>query len=366
MQELDKLKHLYSGLDDLLSHVIRDIAPTLLVTSEKLSITYFPYMGYLISIPVEQRGSRHQVCLDVTDTHDDLYAIAGLQFQFAMNSIAYYKNEHMHELDEHIGDIIGRIEDIEIDIIFRLQAYLKDYESDLVAMANACAAVDCFVPAERAVIGLTDAIYSCLHLADTWAQPRSSFMTELDMMSLAIHRATPHSLVVIDEFGCNTLRSNGLALYASILHNFASKGGKGPRVFATTHFHELCEHPLLASMPVMRMRMYNIIDEGQGRSVQLYRLLPGIQLESLSFQLALEVGLPADMVQHAKDAADHVRRGNCSAHSRDGAPYCSTASFTDQARYIIQHADFDNAATNVTALLAWLQDGCSGFFNGHA
>lgn len=64
--------------------------------------------------------------------------------------------------------------------------------------------VGCFVPAERAKIGLTDKILTRIATRETVSKIQSSFMIDLQQIALAINLATRRSLVVIDEFGKGT------------------------------------------------------------------------------------------------------------------------------------------------------------------
>jgi DNA mismatch repair protein MSH5 len=58
-------------------------------------------------------------------------------------------------------------------------------------------------------------------------------------MILALYSSTPCSLVIVDEFGKGTTEIDGLALLASCLDHFLSRGVKCPHVLASTHFHDV-------------------------------------------------------------------------------------------------------------------------------
>ena len=64
--------------------------------------------------------------------------------------------------------------------------------------------VGCFVPAERAVIGLTDKILTRIATRETVSKFQSAFMIDLQQVALAMTLATHRSLVIIDEFGKGT------------------------------------------------------------------------------------------------------------------------------------------------------------------
>ena len=64
--------------------------------------------------------------------------------------------------------------------------------------------VGCFVPAKRAVIGLTDRILTRVTTRETVSKMQSAFAIDLQQMSLALRLATHRSLLMIDEFGKGT------------------------------------------------------------------------------------------------------------------------------------------------------------------
>ena len=77
--------------------------------------------------------------------------------------------------------------------------YLKQ-----VAIIVYMAHIGCFVPADAAVIGLTDKILTRIATRETVSKMQSAFMIDLQQAALAMKLATRRSLVVIDEFGKGT------------------------------------------------------------------------------------------------------------------------------------------------------------------
>eukprot|EP00983_Pelagomonas_calceolata_P086750 1156824-Pelagomonas_calceolata.AAC.6 len=58
-----------------------------------------------------------------------------------------------------------------------------------------------FVPAESAVIGLADRIFTRVISLERIANGHSSFMIDLTQVSRMLNKSTGHSIAVIDEFG---------------------------------------------------------------------------------------------------------------------------------------------------------------------
>lgn len=84
--------------------------------------------------------------------------------------------------------------------------YLKQ-----VALIVYMAHVGCFVPADRATVGLTDKILTRIATRETVSRMQSAFMIDLQQVALAMTLATHRSLVIIDEFGKGTNSSGRIS-----------------------------------------------------------------------------------------------------------------------------------------------------------
>src|SRR5204862_1325631 len=86
-----------------------------------------------------------------------------------------------------------------------------------------------------ATIGQLDAIYTRIGAADDLAGGRSTFMVEMTEAAYILNRATPQSLVLIDEIGRGTSTFDGLALACAIAHRLAEKN-RSLAIFSTQFF----------------------------------------------------------------------------------------------------------------------------------
>jgi DNA mismatch repair protein MSH5 len=73
-----------------------------------------------------------------------------------------------------------------------------------IALIVYMAHIGSFVPADAAVIGLTDQILTRIATRETVSKTQSAFMIDVQQIALALKQATRRSLVVIDEFGKGT------------------------------------------------------------------------------------------------------------------------------------------------------------------
>jgi DNA mismatch repair ATPase MutS len=88
-----------------------------------------------------------------------------------------------------------------------------------VAIITILAQVGCFVPANRATIGIVDRIFCRIGAGDDLFRGRSTFMIEMLETGTILKRATERSLAILDEVGRGTGTNDGLAIaYATILH----------------------------------------------------------------------------------------------------------------------------------------------------
>ena len=98
-EELDQLKHTWDGLDQLLDNVTQAVSIEVYRETQmqiNLRVGFFPQIGFLTAIPSDDRTNQ-----DLYDgTLEDPW-----ERMFVVESIVYYKNKTMRDMDEHFGDI---------------------------------------------------------------------------------------------------------------------------------------------------------------------------------------------------------------------------------------------------------------------
>src|SRR6202012_2919591 len=105
----------------------------------------------------------------------------------------------------------------------------------LVVMAQS----GCFVPAERARLGVVDRIFTRIGASDNLARGRSTFMVEMTETAAILNTATARSLILLDEIGRGPATYDGLAIaWAAI--EYIHQRTRAKTLFAT-HYHELTE-----------------------------------------------------------------------------------------------------------------------------
>ncbi|KFG86615.1 putative DNA mismatch repair protein Msh5 [Metarhizium anisopliae] len=96
-----------------------------------------------------------------------------------------------------------------------------------------------FVPAEMAVISVTDRILTRISTLESVCKEESAFAIDLKQLLNAIEQSTSKSLLIIDEFGKGTNSDDGAGLLASFLEHLSSLAVRAPRSLVATHIHDL-------------------------------------------------------------------------------------------------------------------------------
>ena len=153
-----------------------------------------------------------------------------------------------------------------------------------------------YVPARRATIGPLDAIFTRIGAADDLAGGRSTFMVEMTEAAYILNRATPQSLVLVDEIGRGTSTYDGLALAWAIAHRLAERN-RCMALFAT-HYFELTG--LAAEMEGCANVHFDAAEHRNG-IVFLHAVEDGPANRSYGLQVAQLAGVPQDTVRQARN-----------------------------------------------------------------
>ena len=183
-----------------------------------------------------------------------------------------------------------------------------------------------FVPAESAVIGPVDRIFTRIGAADDLSGGRSTFMVEMTETANILNNATEQSLVLLDEIGRGTSTYDGLALAWATGAHLAARL-RSFTLFAT-HYFELTalgvEHDTVANVHL------KAVEHDRG-IVFLYEVSPGPASRSYGIQVAELAGVPAIVVRHARrklerlEAEDHGGRSRAQLDLFGGGSFDSTA-----------------------------------------
>ncbi len=152
-----------------------------------------------------------------------------------------------------------------------------------------------FVPADSAMIGIVDRIFTRIGASDDLAGGRSTFMVEMTEMANILRNATAHSLVLVDEIGRGTSTFDGLSLAWACAIQLA-EGLQSYSLFAT-HYFEITE--LANDIDVVMNQHLDAVEHGNN-IVFMYKLKEGPANQSYGIQVAKLAGLPSKVLKAAK------------------------------------------------------------------
>jgi DNA mismatch repair protein MutS len=169
------------------------------------------------------------------------------------------------------------------------------------ALLTLLAHTGCFVPADRATIGLTDRIFTRIGADDALHAGQSTFMVEMTETARILNHATGRSLIILDEIGRGTSTLDGLSLAWAIAETVAEAG---PRTLFATHYHELTD--LEERLPGRVINLHVAVREFNDDIVFLHRILPGRTDQSYGIHVAKLAGLPTKTIARAREVLDSL------------------------------------------------------------
>jgi DNA mismatch repair protein MutS len=165
------------------------------------------------------------------------------------------------------------------------------------------AQVGSFVPAERAVIGLCDRIFTRVGARDELAKGLSTFMVEMVETAHILAHATPRSLLIFDEVGRGTSTYDGVSIAQAILEYLHDAPQLRSLTLFATHYHELTA--LAQRLPRLRNFRMEVREEGE-RVIFLHQVVEGGADRSYGIHVAELAGLPRQVVVRARQVLSEL------------------------------------------------------------
>jgi DNA mismatch repair protein MutS len=175
-----------------------------------------------------------------------------------------------------------------------------------VALIVVMAQMGSYVPAQRAVVGLVDRLFARVGAQDDIAGGRSTFMVEMSETAAILARATPRSLILLDEIGRGTSTFDGISIAWAVAEDVHTR--IGARTLFATHYHELTA--LADSLPGLK-NYKAAVREWNDEIVFMRKILEGGADRSYGIQVARLAGLPDMVVRRAREIlGDLEQRGS--------------------------------------------------------
>ena len=187
------------------------------------------------------------------------------------------------------------------------------------------AQIGCFVPAERARIGMVDKIFTRVGASDNISLGESTFMVEMTEASNILNNVTPRSLVLFDELGRGTSTYDGISIAWAIVEYLHEHSRAQARTLFATHYHELNE--MEKNFP--RIKNFNVsVKEVDGKIIFVRKLEKGGSEHSFGIHVAEIAGMPRSIVKRANIILKELEKDN----SQVGSVGKAAVEYLDQSR----------------------------------
>ena len=195
------------------------------------------------------------------------------------------------------------------------------------------AQIGCFVPAERARIGMVDKIFTRVGASDNISLGESTFMVEMTEASNILNNVTPRSLVLFDELGRGTSTYDGISIAWAIVEYLHEHSRAQARTLFATHYHELNE--MEKNFP--RIKNFNVsVKQVDGKIIFVRKLEKGGSEHSFGIHVAEIAGMPRSIVKRANVILKELEKDN----SQVGSVGKAAVEHLDQSREGVQLSFF--------------------------
>ena len=195
------------------------------------------------------------------------------------------------------------------------------------------AQIGCFVPAERACIGMVDKIFTRVGASDNISLGESTFMVEMTEASNILNNVTPRSLVLFDELGRGTSTYDGISIAWAIVEYLHEHSRAQARTLFATHYHELNE--MEKNFP--RIKNFNVsVKQVDGKIIFVRKLEKGGSEHSFGIHVAEIAGMPRSIVKRANIILKELEKDN----SQVGSVGKAAVERLDQSREGVQLSFF--------------------------
>ena len=193
------------------------------------------------------------------------------------------------------------------------------------ALIAIMAQMGCFVPAERARIGLVDKVFTRVGASDSLSTGESTFMVEMTEAANILNNVTPRSLVLFDELGRGTSTYDGISIAWAIVEYLHEHKRAQARTLFASHYHELNE----MEKRFDRIKNYNVsVKEMDGKVIFLRKLERGGSEHSFGIHVAEIAGMPPSIVRRASTILKQLEADNAQVGSA-GKPNVENVVATD-------------------------------------
>jgi len=155
-----------------------------------------------------------------------------------------------------------------------------------------------FVPAENAVIGMVDKVFTRVGASDNLSRGESTFMVEMTETASILNNLSDRSLILMDEIGRGTSTYDGVSIAWSIVEYLHNHKDFKPKTLFATHYHELNQ----LAQDLVRVKNFNVsVKEIGDKIIFMRKLKEGGSEHSFGIHVAQIAGMPNKVVLRANE-----------------------------------------------------------------
>ena len=169
-----------------------------------------------------------------------------------------------------------------------------------------------FVPAENAVIGIVDKVFTRVGASDNLSRGESTFMVEMTETASILNNLSDRSLILMEEIGRGTSTYDGVSIAWSIVEYLHNHKDFKPKTLFATHYHELNQ----LAEDLVRVKNFNVsVKEIGDKIIFMRKLKEGGSEHSFGIHVAQIAGMPNKVVLRANEILHFLEKDK---HPPDG------------------------------------------------
>lgn len=181
-----------------------------------------------------------------------------------------------------------------------------------VALITLMAHVGSFVPAQSAMISITDRIFTRIGASDDLAYGQSTFMVEMVEVATILQNATFRSLLILDEIGRGTSTFDGMSIARAVMEDVNNR--IRCKTLFSTHYHELTE----MENALEGVKNYKVLaSEMEKGVVFLHKITKGGTNKSFGIEVARYAGIPQAVIKRAKEISKLLESNPLTTQKKD-------------------------------------------------
>ena len=162
-----------------------------------------------------------------------------------------------------------------------------------------------YVPATKAILGITDKVFTRVGASDNLSKGESTFMVEMTETASILNNLSERSLILMDEIGRGTSTYDGISIAWSIVEYLHNHPQFKPKTLFATHYHEL--NQLEEDFPAVKNFNVSVKEVGD-KVIFMRKLKKGGSQHSFGIHVAQMAGMPNPVVIRAAEIMQHLEK----------------------------------------------------------